>query len=209
MKLSRQLKQLHACKEAYKWVGKKTLKQAWATCERGDWMLWYAAKVDIDRKLLVKAACACARLALPYLPSDELRPARAIETAERWIDGGATVEEVRNAAEAARATADAYAAAAAAYTTTDAAAASAYDTAAAYAAEVARATADAYAAAADAAAAAAYTTTDAAAASAYAADAYAAEVASATAAAYARNIISKKCSDIVRAIIPVEMLEDK
>ena len=158
MKLSGQLKQLHACKEAYKWVGKKTLTEAWATCERGDWMLWYAAKVDIDRKLLVKAACACARLALPYLPSDELRPARAIETAERWIDGGATVEEVRNAAEAARATADAYA--------------------------------------------------DAAAASAYAADATAAAVAVA-AAGTIYNITFKRCADIVRAIIPVEMLEDK
>ncbi len=179
MKLSRQLRQLHACKEAYKWVGKKTLTEAWATCERGDWMLWYAAKVNIDRKSLMKAACACARLALPYLPSDELRPARAIETAERWIDGGATVDEVRNAADAAYAAASAYATVAAD---------------ASYAATAAYAAASAYTVVATVTAAAATAT--------------AAAVAVA-AAGTIYNITLKRCADIVRAIIPVETLEDK
>ncbi len=30
----------HACAEARKWVGDKTLAQAWAVCHRGDWMRW-------------------------------------------------------------------------------------------------------------------------------------------------------------------------
>ena len=54
------LTELGACHEAVKWAGRKTHKKAWETCKRGEWLLWIAGKVDIDRKLLVLAACACA-----------------------------------------------------------------------------------------------------------------------------------------------------
>ena len=140
MKLSTQLKKLDACTEGYEWAKGKTLMEAWSTCDRGNWMLWYAAKINIDRKLLVKAACACARLSLRFVPSGEERPRIAIETAEAWTEGKASLEDVRTAAYAAHAAAStaantaAYAAYAAAY----AAYAAAYAADAAYAAATLR-----------------------------------------------------------------------
>ena len=145
MKLSTQLKEFHACPEGYEWAKDKTIEEAWSTCERGDWMLWYAAKINIDRRLLVRAACACARLALKSVPEGEDRPRIAIETAEAWTEGKASLKDVRTAAFAANAANAAYAAYAA--------------RAAAKAADVAHAAAYAAADAAYAADAAAYTTT--------------------------------------------------
>jgi hypothetical protein len=114
------------------------LERAWNECPRGDYLLWIAAKIGVDRKLVVLAACACARLALRHVKPGEDRPLKAIETAEAWTRGEATIEQVQQAA--------AYAAAAAAYAAADADAAAYAAAAAAYAA----------AAAAYAAAAAAY-----------------------------------------------------
>jgi len=143
------LTELAACPEAVKWAGRKTHKKAWETCKWGDWLLWIAGRLDVDRKLLVLAACACARTALRFVPRGEDRPRIAIETAEAWVRGEATIEQVRNAALAALAAADAaaHAAYAAAYAAADAAANAA--SRAAYAAT-------------DAAHAAAYAATDAA-----------------------------------------------
>ncbi len=48
------------------------------------------------RKQLVALACECARLSLKY--SDGPQPLKAIESAEAWLNGDATVDEVRSAA---------------------------------------------------------------------------------------------------------------
>jgi hypothetical protein len=106
------LTKLGACSEAVKWAVRKTHKRAWETCERGDWLLWIAAKLNVDRKKIVLAACACARTALKYVPAGEDRPRIAIEMAEAWTRGEATIDQARAAADAAYA---AYAAADAAY----------------------------------------------------------------------------------------------
>jgi len=198
------LKTIGACQEVINDAQGKTAQQIWDTCERGDWMLWLIGKLSSEsgsekRKQLVLTACKCARLALKYIPNDEKRPLRAIETAEQWANGenGITLDEVRNAAHAAYAAAHvAYAAAGAA---ADAAAGAAH---AAYAAaHVAYAAAGAAADAAAGAAYAAYAVAAAAAYVAYAADA-AAHAAYAAADA-ARKQISKQCADIVRADYPV------
>ena len=119
-----------ACDEAMHWLKDQTdAEQAWQTCERPDWMIWYAAPRGADRKTLVRIACDCARTALRFVPAGEDRPRLCIETTERWIVGEATIEEVRTARNAA---ADAYAAYAAAAADAAAYAAAA---AAAYAAE--------------------------------------------------------------------------
>ena len=78
-------------------------------------MLWACAALEVDRKLIVFAACQCARLALPHAKGPAAL--NAIETAERWTRGEATIEQVRQAsAAAASAAASAtYAAASAAY----------------------------------------------------------------------------------------------
>ncbi len=125
------LKKNLACRPALEWLQARTLAEAWEQSERGDWLLWLAAKAGVDRRRLVMAACACARLALVHVPPGEERPRVAIETAEAWCRGEATIEQVRKASRNVDA---AYAAAAAA----DADAADAADAAyAAYAADAA------------------------------------------------------------------------
>jgi hypothetical protein len=142
------LRAVHACHESLVWaLTQPDAATAWATCERADWLLWIAgrlASTDDARKLVVLAACACARTALGRVPVGEDRPRICIETAEAWARGEATIVQVRAArADAldarvemwrkpAAAAADAAAAAAA-----DAAAAAAYAADAAYAAAAA------------------------------------------------------------------------
>ena len=144
-KITDMLDDLGACEESLDWLKEKkpsNVYQAWRSCPRGDWLLWFAAKIGVDRRLVVAAACEIARDALPIFEGkypDDNRPRKAIETAEEWCKGKATQEQVRMAAAAA--TAAAWAAADAA----DAA------DAAADAAEAADAAADAADAAADAA----------------------------------------------------------
>jgi len=153
--LSALLTRLDACREARKWAAGKTLEQAWNECPRGDWMLWLAGQLDVDRKLLVHAACQCARLALPHVPAGEARPLKSIEAAEAWTRGKATIKDVQAAAAAA------WAAARAAWAAADAAwaACASAEAAAAWAASAASgaawAAADAEGAAADAEGAAA------------------------------------------------------
>ena len=120
------LNDLDACFTAQKWVRQNkfiSLDEAWLKCERGDWMLWFAAKRNIKRETLVLIACECARLALLF--TKDPRVLKCIETAEAWTRGEATIERVCEARVAAYA---AYAAAA------DDAYDAAYAAAAAYAA---------------------------------------------------------------------------
>ena len=209
--------ELNACEEAIQWVGDKTLERAWKECHRGDWMLWLADEIHVNQKLIVKAACTCARLALPHVPAGETRPLIAIETTEKWCEGEATIEEVRKAAEAAyaaRAAADAACAAArAAYAAARAAAAADDAAGAVYAAAIdadyaVDAAVDA-AYAVDAAVDAAYAAIDADYAvdavidAAYAACAYARAAYAVDAAVDARKQCLRECADIVRQIIPV------
>lgn len=143
MKAKDELEKLGACREAIEWVDERTLDEAWAVCERGDWMLWllgWLADTEEKRKPLVLAACDCAELALKYVPAGELRPAEALRVARAWALGdGVALDDVRRAAYATYAAYTAYAAAAAyaAY----AAAAAAYAATAAYAAAAATAAA--------------------------------------------------------------------
>ena len=182
-----------ACSEALAWLRTQPdAATAWEACERPDWLIWWLKRQPAtDRKTLVRIACACARTALRFVPEGEERPLFAIETTERWLGGGATIEEVRTAAHAA-AHAAADAAYDAAYDAYDADAdAAAYDADAAadaaYDAAYAAYDADAAAYDADAAAAhAAHAAYDADADAAYDAAAYAA-YAAAHAAAHAAH----------------------
>jgi hypothetical protein len=98
----RQLAKFGACSEAREWVGDKTARVAWETCERPDWLFWLANAVGVDRKTIVLAACACARTALRFVPEGEVRHLQAIELAERCArgDSSVTLEDVRRAASA-------------------------------------------------------------------------------------------------------------
>jgi hypothetical protein len=187
------LRRLDACDEAIDWAKTQPGPDAaWAACERGDWLAWYAGRLSGEpesaaRRPLVLCLCDVWR---QLVPSERQRgPALAcVEAAEQWARGEGTIVQLIQARDAAYAAA---ADTAAAYTAAAAAAAAA-DTAAA-----------AYATAAYAAAAAAYTTaaaayTTAAAAYTAAAAAYTAAAAAYTAAAAARLDALRRAADIVR-----------
>jgi hypothetical protein len=142
--LSDLLRRQNACTKAREFASWKTLSEAWAACDRADWMFWLCGRMVGEtgwptRQELVLAACACAETVLPLFekkyPNDD-RPRKAIEAARGWARGTEVVAQVRSdayAAAYAAADAAAYAAAAAA-AAADAIAADAYAYAAAAAA---------------------------------------------------------------------------
>ncbi len=89
------LVKLGACSGAVEWCRDyKTFKQAWDTCNRLDWLLWLIYKKK-GRKVVVRLACQYARLSLPYTTDPVAE--NTIETVEAWIEGKATVQQVRKA----------------------------------------------------------------------------------------------------------------
>ena len=148
MKISNVLKKLNACEDAVAWSVQygSNYKKAWDECERGDWSLWLAKKLNIDDKKLTMVKAMCAKQ-VEHLMKDQ-RSKDALQACFDYANGKITREELNAAAYAAYAAADAaaavydaaavayaayaaYAAAAAAYTTHYAAvyAAAAYTTA--------------------------------------------------------------------------------
>lgn len=91
-----------ACGPSLTWIAGRDLATAWAECGRGDWMLWLAARAGMDRRVVVAACCACARTLLPRIPASETLPLSAIEAAERWCRGEASIDEVRAARDSLR-----------------------------------------------------------------------------------------------------------
>ena len=92
-----------ACEDLSEWAKEHggSLKDLWRDCQDGELMLWLAVEAGLDRRTVVRAACACARTALQYVPVGEERPRRALELAEAWARGEETLEAVRTAADAA------------------------------------------------------------------------------------------------------------
>ena len=114
----------NTCREAVMWIGRKSLATAWRTCQRADWLLWYAAHV-CPRPAVVLAACECARRAFRHVPASEARPRlAAIEAAERGARDPKMAAGVAadSAADSAAASA-AYSVASAAYSAADSVAA--------------------------------------------------------------------------------------
>lgn len=97
------LKRLKPCSDALKWAMQySTVEEAWGACNRGDWLLWYAARVNLTperHKNLVRAACLIAKTRLDKVASGDNRPSHAITVTLAWTDDLATIEEVRAAAE--------------------------------------------------------------------------------------------------------------
>ena len=109
--LQAHLASLDACPEARAWAGTKTTREAWETCERADWLLWWAARTNVNTPLdIVRCVVKIART-VAYLNTDP-RVMAAIEAAEAWADNPNS-ETAAAAAEAAEAAWAAEAAAAA------------------------------------------------------------------------------------------------
>jgi hypothetical protein len=77
------LKKLNACDGAIKWVEDRTIEQAVADCHRGDWLLWLAARLEIDKRKLSLAKGMCANT-VRHLMTDE----RIIKTVDDAIAYG-------------------------------------------------------------------------------------------------------------------------
>jgi hypothetical protein len=130
------LEKTGACREAILYVKEQeNYVKAWQNCPRGDWMLWIAAKLKVDKRLLTLAKGKCAETVL-HLMRDQ-RSKDAVRAAIDYGHGIISDEQLRITAAAACAVYDAAAyaaAAAAAYAAAYAAAAAYYAAAAAYAA---------------------------------------------------------------------------
>ena len=176
MSLRKKLLKIKACQDGVEWLADQTAEDAWATCQRGDWMLWVGSRCGVDFQTITLTKVKCARL-VQHLMQDQ-RSLDALDIAEQFALGNATREQIAAAYD------DAAAAAAAAY---------AADANASAAAAAANAAADA----ANAAYAAAY--------AAYAA-AYAAYAADANAAYAAREKILAQCADICRKTIALKVI---
>jgi hypothetical protein len=93
------LRKLGAPEDALKWASSHDNPlEAWTACPRGDWLLCLAVKLGVEHRVVVQAACICARLALPFTRDE--RPVSAILLTERWVLGhdDVTVEDVKDAA---------------------------------------------------------------------------------------------------------------
>lgn len=88
MTVAERLRSLGAHHDLVSWAGEHAdWRGLWEACPRGDWLLAIAARLGAERPVLVRAACACARLALDQLPDDLEAPRRALEAAEGWARG--------------------------------------------------------------------------------------------------------------------------
>ena len=104
-------KKLNACEAATEFVAQfGTIKEAWEACPRGDWMLWAAKKIRVDRRLLVGAAGQCART-VQHLMKDP-RSLAALDACDKYATGEIGEKELSAAAAHVVAAADAAAAAA-------------------------------------------------------------------------------------------------
>jgi hypothetical protein len=62
---------------------------AWLTCPRGAWLVHIALRANVERTLVVRAAEACATLAVARLSKEVRAPARTLHLVRRWVDGHA------------------------------------------------------------------------------------------------------------------------
>ena len=100
------LKKLNACSEGIEFVSKHdSLESAWNACERGDWMLWLAAKVKVPIKTLTLAKGLCVNT-VRHLMKDE-RSIAAVDAAIAFGRGKITEEELETTRKVAADAADA------------------------------------------------------------------------------------------------------
>ena len=74
-----------ACKESIKWIKQnniQSLENAWYTCERGNWLLWMAEKLKVDKRKLVLCAALYAHTVMQYM--EDARSRDAVRIAFLW-----------------------------------------------------------------------------------------------------------------------------
>ncbi len=84
--------------EFFEWAGRRSFRDAWMECPRGDWLLRLAAALRIDRPVLVRATIACVHPSLARARPGRGPWGRAMKVALAWCDGRATIVEAHRAA---------------------------------------------------------------------------------------------------------------
>jgi hypothetical protein len=110
MNLSQKISHLRPCDKAKAFLEKYQEgeeQKAWDECERGDHMLWLLGNLagppdSESRKRFVRAALACAKLA-PAIKNPDYEQIRqtCLKTTQDYLDGTATLNDIRKAAKAA------------------------------------------------------------------------------------------------------------
>ena len=96
------ISKLSPCRDAMKWMRtQKSPAEAWNNCERGDWMLWIAKRLEIDDRKLTMAKYHCAAQVL-HLMKDQ-RSINAMAAALQYANGEISREDLNAAADAAHA----------------------------------------------------------------------------------------------------------
>ena len=96
MKAKDVLIKMGACPKAIQWVGDKSVQEAWESCPRGDWMLWFAVKLQADKKkLFLVKSLACYEII--HLMKDQ-RSRDAVLAASLYGKGRIPKEELEKAA---------------------------------------------------------------------------------------------------------------
>ena len=117
-----EIERFNPCEDALEFRKKyKTFRVAWNNCPRGDWMLWLAEKLQVDRRLLVLTGGHCANT-VRHLMGDE-RSTKGVDACIAYGEGRIGEDELDAAMDAAM---DAAWAADAAANAADAAAYAAY-----------------------------------------------------------------------------------
>ena len=83
------------CREGLEYYeSQESSASACNNCPRGDWMLWIAARLEIDHRILTRAKALCANT-VRHLMKDR-RSTDAIDAAFRYADGEISREELAN-----------------------------------------------------------------------------------------------------------------
>ena len=91
-----QLEEWTACEDGIEYMASHaTVQEAWQACQRGDWMMWWAQHCGVEKKVLLFCAVKQARLA-QHLMTDQ-RSIKALDVAEAYAHGQATLDELRRA----------------------------------------------------------------------------------------------------------------
>lgn len=79
------LEELNACGVARDWAAAKTIEEVVAECHRGDWLLWLAFHVNVDKRKITLAKAHCANT-VRHLMKDE-RSLNAVDIAMAYGKG--------------------------------------------------------------------------------------------------------------------------
>ncbi len=96
--------QLGISEEVISWTEEKSLRKAWQTCRRADWMLLLLEKTKDklgwpSHQTIVLLACDCAETVKELWTSRERAACQnALKMARRWARGKATLEDVEKTA---------------------------------------------------------------------------------------------------------------